>query len=215
MATIKILNYGVRLEIALAKTQSLSEAKIGLVAEIFLNDFRKYSLHPTEITLDEGDGLYDYALNVRLFKGNGEIKRTCDKLVVELRNATQRNDLEIMSHCLQVAVASVSGPPEDIATIQAHAHALESPLPSTPYLARFSDPTKSILSGGTIATLKVNDWAKPIRMMIEPSESREGGIFLSWTTRLHERLSPSVAEKLVASLESAAGILDLTFEPLV
>ena len=98
-------------------------------------------------------------------------------------------------------------------SISATAHAtFESLDAMEQYLLKYSNPTRQIVSGGTIAYVAVENWAEEVRLLLDKSLAYPGGLFLMWTTTYRGgQISRDVLKKVQEAFEQAVTKLELTF----
>lgn len=183
-----------------------------MVKKIF-EAFSSYGLRPAQISLRRGDLAYDYDVSFVLFGGNGTFKATPEKVEFHLQNATSDKDVEILSDCIAKLYEHVPLPEISSTSLVVNAQTVASSLELLQqYQVRFTNPSKGISGGGTIAYVSCDGWSQEIRVAVDKSVVYSDGLFMSWSTSFSgNKLAREVLKNFKDACQSAALRLDLKF----
>ncbi len=213
MAEITTKVCAVAFESFFTKAVLFKDARCDEVSQKCLEAFASYGLRPPQIAVRSGDQIFNYELSFSLFNGNGTFRISAEKLDVSFQNAVNDKDLEILEDCVAKIYEHVPLPEINNTSISANAHAcFDSIETMQQYLLKYADPTKQIVSGGTIAYILVQNWTEEIRLMLDRSLVYPAGLFLMWTTIYRgNKISRDVLKSVKDVFQQSVLKLDLTF----
>jgi hypothetical protein len=209
--TIKVLAF-ILFESTFKNPVLFTEADCASVARKCLEAFSGYGLTPSQISVRTGDQTFNYDVSFSIFNGNGTFRFSAEKLEFSLQNATSPKDLEIVDDCVAKIYEHIPLPEIDRTSISAHCHAV---FPSAEALRKFqvenADISRQIIWKGTIAYIRVENWAEEIRLMVDRSLVYTDGLFLLWTTSYRgKKISRDVLKDVRVVFVKSAEKLDLT-----
>jgi hypothetical protein len=208
--------FAIALEVYFSRPRPFSKEKIDDLAVWLTDATDGFALRADQVHVRHTDIVFDYELSASFFGGNALFKRDADKVLFSARGARTRQDLDILYNTATRFLKVVAVPEQLYVSFSANAHAtLDSESLRESYLANFR-PKQGVVQAGALGFVKLENWAEDVRIAIEPSIGIPKSLFFTWQTRFLP--SGDVAQTLmtlIAVLQRAAEIYDVTFKPLV
>jgi hypothetical protein len=203
----------IAVEVPFASPRPLNESELQSLGGRLLKEF---SLPISEVSLNVRDKLFDYDLNLRLFRGSAHIRVAADKMEVrfqELLNPSQR-DLELIKGALAKAGSILKASEAPSAFVQVDIHAKLSEQSRKDYFAKVLPSIGTQPLQGAVFYRSSQHFTGDIRVQLERSNVFDNALFFHWTgsasTAIDGTLFDFVSNEVVADL----AILDLAFSPI-
>ena len=100
MHDVDVRSFGVSVQIVLGPPVVAQEAELPRRAKEILSALAVYGVKAKDVTLANGDGLFDYRLQFSLFAGAGSAVLTAEELHLEFKNARTAKNGEVILACL-------------------------------------------------------------------------------------------------------------------
>jgi hypothetical protein len=215
MEIIPIELFGVHVELPLPKPQSSAQARVEEFGAQLCDQQKGLAIRPDHLRLKKWDELFGWELTAQFFGDNGQVTRTCDRLKLFVRNARTAADWKLIVQTLSRFYTILDPEAETSTNLSAHVHAK---FPSTDereeWLQQFSH-NALITKPGVLGYVKIFEWEKDIRMLIEPSNVVADGIFCAWDTSFSNTADwEEFFGGLLSMMENAANHFELGFDPL-
>jgi len=215
MEIIPIEAYGIHVEIPFLTPQGLQAAKLDEFAARICEPEKGLSIRPDQVRLKKWDELFGYELVAQFFGENGQMTRACDRVKLFVRNARTSGDWNIIQQTLTRFYDILELDTKTVTTLSAHVHAK---FPMTEerdaYLNQFSH--NALLSKpAALGYVRIFDWEKDIRVLIEPSNVVPDALFIAWDTQYQNNQDDweSFLASLPTMMENAANLFEIGFEP--
>jgi hypothetical protein len=173
------------------------------------------AIRPENIRMKKWDDLFGYELMGQFFGDNGQLTRTAERVKLFVRNARTQGDWNIIQQTLTRFYILSELSEKTVTNLSAHVHAK---FPSTEerdqWLNQFSH-NALMTKAAALGYVRIFDWEKDIRVMIEPSNVVQDAVFVAWDTQFTNDESEWDAffASLPTMMENAANIFELGFEP--
>ena len=215
MEIVPIDIFGVHVDVPFLAPLGFAQAELEAFGGQVCDAATGLSLRPDQIRVKRWDDLYGYELSALFFGENGTLTRTADRVKLGVRNARTAADWKIIRDMLTRFYGFMEFAPKTVTTLATHVHAK---FPSTAerdeWLGRFAY-SPLIARAGALGYVRIADWEKDIRVLIEQSNSVPDGVFIVWETQFtNEQDWETFLASLPTMMENAANLFDLGFEPL-
>jgi hypothetical protein len=172
------------------------------------------SLRPEQVRLKKYDDLFDYELKATFFGENGTLTRTADRIKIGVRNARTQGDWNIIQQTLIRFYSIMDMDSTTNTNISTHVHArFETVEGRDSWLSQFSH-NALIEKPASLGYVKLPDWEKEVRVLIEHSNVVPNAIFVSWDTQFPNKQDwETFLPTLPGVMENAANYFELGFEP--
>jgi hypothetical protein len=215
MEVIPIDAFGIHVEIPFLLPQGLAMAKLDDFAARICEPDKGLSIRPDQVRLRKWDELFGYELIAQFFGENGQLSRTTDRVKLFVRNARTAGDWNIIHQTLTRFYNLLDLDPKTVTTLSAHVHGK---FPTTEerdaFLNQFSH--NALLSKpAALGYVRIFDWERDIRVLIEPSNVVPDALFIAWDTQYtNDQVDwESFLASLPTMMENAANLFELGFEP--
>jgi hypothetical protein len=181
----------------------------------WLCDPEGFRLRPDQVRIKAWDQLYGYEILANFFGENGFLVCTPDRVRVGVKNARNAADWEIIQSVF-VRLLQHESPPEGATrTFSASAHIrLEEPQTADTFLERFA-VVPGVERPASLSYVKIADWEKEIRIVIEPSNVLPKQLFVSWDSQFGGTQDwDTFVPSLLTVMENSARMFDLGIAPL-
>lgn len=215
MEVVPISVFGIAIDIPFAAPVSYSQAKFDSYGAKICDLKTGLGIRPDSIRVRKLDDLYDYELTARFFGENGFLTRNAERVKLSIRNGRNAADWNVVKETLTRFYTLSELDPATITTLSAHVHA---PFPSTAerddYLGQFTWNDEVIRPAG-MGYVRIADWEKDIRILIEQSNIVPDALFIAWDTQFDNKQDwDTFLAILPTMMENSAHAFGLGFEPL-
>ena len=171
-------------------------------------------LRTEQIRLKRWDDLYGYELAAHFFGDNGALSRTAERIKLSVRNGRTAADWHVIHQTFLRFYTLMDFPETTVTTLSAHLHArFPSAGERESYLAQFSHGSQ-IARPAALGYVRIADWEKDVRVLIEPSNLIPDAAFIAWDTQfLNAQDWDSFLGSLPTVMENSANLFDIGFEP--
>lgn len=208
MPTSLIELYSLQIESPLPKVRTLNHAEVQGFSD-WLCDADGFRLRPDQVKVKAWDALYGYEILAQFFGENGFLVRTPDRVRVGVKNARSAGDWEIIQQVFVRFLQRVEAAEGAPRLFSASAHVKLQEQEAADYLARFS-VVPGVERPAALSYVKIPDWEKEIRIVIEPSNLIPGQLFISWDSQFTGSQDwDTFVPILMTVMENSAGIFDL------
>ena len=172
------------------------------------------NLRPDQIRLKRWDDLFGYEMSASFFGDNGTLIRTADRVKLGIRNARTAGDWTIILQTLTHFYTLMDLNSKTVTTLSAHVHArFPSEEERDQWIGQFSH-NALITKSAALGYVRIFDWEKDIRVLIEPSNVVPDAVFCGWDTQFsNDQEWDSFLGSLPSMMENAANLFELGFEP--
>lgn len=214
MEILPIELYGVHVDVAYPQPQTYQAAHLEKFGAAICHSQTGLSIRPDQVRLRRFDDLFDYELKATFFGDNGTLSRTAERVKLGVRNARTQGDWNIIQQTLTRFYTLMDFDEESGTHLSTHAHArFESPEERDKWLSQFSQ-NALIEKAAALGYVKIPDWEKEIRVLIEPSNIVPGALFIAWDTQFQNVQEwDTFLGSLPSVMENSANYFELGFEP--
>ena len=214
MEILPIELFGLHVDVPFVQPQTYGTAKLEEFAAKLCHAQDGLSIRPDQVRLRRFDDLFDYELKVNFFGDNGTLIRNAERVKLGVRNARTQGDWNVIQQTLTRFYSLMDLDEKTTTHLSAHAHAkFESAEYREKWLSQFSQ-NALIQKAGSLGYVKIPDWEKEVRVLIEPSNVVQGAVFIAWDTQFtNSQHWESFLGSLPSVMENAANYFELGFEP--
>ena len=171
-------------------------------------------LRVDQVRLRRYDELYGYELTANFFGDNGTLVRTADRVKLSVRNARNAADWNLVRETFVRFYALMEFPPTTVSALSSHVHArFEETSDRDRFMEGFEHGFE-LVRAAALGYVRIADWEKEIRVLIEQSNAIPDGIFVAWDTQfVNSQDWESFLYTLPTMMENAANLFGLGFEP--
>jgi hypothetical protein len=216
MEIIPIEFFGVHVDVPFPAPVGIQTAKLERFGAKICDPKEGLSIRPDQIRLKKWDDLFGYELAATFFGDNGQLTLASDRAKLFVRNARTQGDWNVIMQTLTRFYNLMEFEPNSATVLSCHVHAK---FPSSDereqWLNQFSH--NALCSrAAALGYVKIFDWDKDIRVLIEASNVVQDGIFVAWDTQFdnNEDDWEAFLGSLLTMMENAANMFELGFEPL-
>jgi hypothetical protein len=215
MEIIPIEAFGVHIEIPFPTPQGLQTAKLDDFAARICSPENGLSIRAEQVRLRKWDELFGYELVAQFFGDNGQLSRAADRVKLFVRNARTSGDWNVIHQTLTKFYNILDLDAKTVTSLSAHVHAK---FPTTEerdgFLNQFSH-NALLTKPAALGYVRIFDWERDIRVLIEPSNIVPDAVFVAWDTQYVNDQSDweSFLGSLPTMMENAANLFELGFEP--
>lgn len=181
----------------------------------WLCDPEGFRLRPDQVRLKAWDRLYGYEIMAQFFGENGFLVCSPDRVRVGVKNARTAADWEIIQGVFVRFLQQESPASGALRTFSASAHVrLDEPHTAETFLDRYAI-VPEVERPAALSYVKIADWEKEIRIVIEPSNLIPNQLFLSWDSQFDGSQDwDTFVPSLLTVMENSARMFDLGIAPL-
>lgn len=215
MEVVPIELFGVHVEVPFLPPVPYGRADLDAFGVTLCDPTEGLGLRPDQIRLKRWDELFGYELSASYFGENGTLSRTAERVKLGVRNARTSGDWNIILQTLTRFFLGMNFDQKSVTTLSAHAHARFASLEARDaWIGQFSH-NALITKPAALGYVRIFDWEKDIRLMIEPSNIVQNAVFCAWDTQFtnHQEWE-SFLGSLPTMMENSANFFELGFEPL-
>jgi hypothetical protein len=214
MEILPIELFGVHVDVAFTQPLTFQRANLEDFATNICHPQTGLSVRPDQIRLRRFDDLFDYELKVNFFGENGTLTRSADRVKLGVRNARTQGDWNVIQQTLTRFYTLMKFEEKTMTHLSTHAHAkFDSVEERDQWLRQFSE-NALVEKSGALGYIKIPDWEKEIRVLIEPSNVVNGAVFIAWDTQFPNQQDwDTFLGSIPSVMENAANYFELGFEP--
>ena len=215
MEILPIEVFGVHVDVPFLAPQGFSQAGLEEFGAQICDSVHGINLRSDQIRLKRWDDLFGYELTANFFGDNGTLIRTADRVKLGVRNARTAGDWTIILRTLTHFYTLMDLNKKTVTTLSTHVHAR---FPSSDerdqWIGQFSH-NALITKSAALGYVRIFDWEKDIRVLIEPSNVVPDAVFCGWDTQFSNSQDwESFLGSLPTMMENSANLFELGFEPL-
>jgi hypothetical protein len=214
MEILPIEVFGVAIDVAFPQPLTYQAAKLEDFATAICNPQTGLSVRPDQIRLRRFDDLFDYEVKVNFFGDNGTLTRAADRVKLGIRNARTQGDWNIIQQTMTRFYTLMNFDETSLTHLSTHAHAkFETPEERDQWIGQFSHNTL-IEKPAALGYVKIPDWEKEVRVLVEYSNLVPAAIFIAWDTQfVNKQEWDTFLGSLPSVMENAGNYFELGFEP--
>lgn len=215
MEIVPIEIYGVAVEVVFPSPLGFQQARLEDFGARLCDTAKGLSLRVDQLRLKRTDELYGYELLGNFFGDNGTLVRTADRIKIAIRNARTHADWNLVRDTLVRFYQLMDFLPTSTTILSTHVHAkFETVRERDDFLGQFDQGSDVVRHAG-IGYVRIADWEKEIRVLLEESNAVPHGLFVAWDTQFTNSQDwDSFLTTLPTMMENSANIFGLGFEPL-
>jgi hypothetical protein len=215
MEVVPIAVFGVAIDIPFPTPVSYTQAQFDAFGAKVCDPKTGLGIRPDAIRVRRLDDLYDYELTARFFGENGSITKNAERVKLAIRNGRNAADWNIVKETLTRFYTLSELDEKTVTSLSAHVHA---PFPSSAerdeYLRQFTWSSEIIRPAG-MGYVRIADWEKDIRILVEQSNIVPDALFVAWDTQFENNQDwDTFLTILPTMMENSAHAFELGFEPL-
>ena len=214
MEIVPVDLFGAHVDVPFLPPLGFQQARLEEFGSKLCDPQKGLGLRPELIRLKKWDDLFGYELAAQFFGENGSITRTAERIKLGVRNGRTQGDWNIIQQTLIKFYNLMQFPASSLTHLSAHAHArFESPDQRDSYLNQFT-ANALVSKGAALGYVRILDWEKDIRVLIEHSNIVPNAVFMAWDTQFtNDQNWDSFLSSLPQVMENSANIFDIGFEP--
>ena len=214
MEILPIEIFGVFVDVPFPAPLGIHTAKLEEFAAQACDPQKGLSLRPEQIHLRKLDDLFDYELKATFFGENGSLVRTAERIKLGVRNARTLGDWNIIHQTLTRFYTLMDFDKKSLTHLSTHAHAkFDSPDERDKWLEQFSH-NSLVHKPAALGYVRIQDWEKDIRVLIELSNAAPNSVFVAWDTQFENNQEwDTFLSTLPNVMENSANFFELGFEP--
>jgi hypothetical protein len=215
MEILPIEFFGVAIEVAFPSPLGFTQARLEDFGAKVCDATKGIGLRVDQIRLRRTDELYNYELSAQFFGENGSLSRTAASIKLAIRNARNNADWNLIRETFVRFYNLMEFLPTSVTALSTHVHAkCDSLRDRDDFLSQFDHGANVIRAAG-LGYVRIADWEKEIRVLIENSNAVQDGLFVAWDTQFTNSQDwDSFLYTLPTMMENSANIFGLGFEPL-
>lgn len=206
--------FGIAVDVPFPAPLGFQAAKLEEFSAKLCDTVKGLSLRVDQIRLRKLDDLFDYELKAAFFGENGTLVRTADRVKIGVRNGRTAGDWTIIHQTLTRFYNLMNFDKKTLSTLSTHAHAkFDSTEERDKWLEQFSH-NSLIQKPAALGYVRIQDWEKDIRVLIEISNAAPDSIFIAWDTQFTNNQEwDTFLGSLPSVMENSANFFELGFEP--
>ena len=214
MEVLPIEIFGVAVDVPFPAPLGYGSAKLDDFAAKVCDPQTGLSLRHDQIHLRKVDDLFDYELKAVFFGDNGTLNRTADRVKLGVRNARTAGDWTVIQQTLTRFYTLMKFDKKTVSNLSAHVHAkFDTPEERDKWLDQFSH-NALVHKPCALGYVKIPDWEKDIRVLIETSNAAPNCVFVAWDTQfVNDQEWETFIGSLVHVMENSVNFFELGFEP--
>ncbi len=214
MDILPIELFGFAIDIPFPRPLGYQQAKLEEFGACICDPAKGLGLRSEQVHLRRYDDLYGYELHAHFFGDNGSLTRTPERIKLSVRNARNAVDWNLVRETLGRFYALMEFPPESVTALSAHVHAkFDDAADLQAFMGGF-DHGFGVMRPAGLGYVRIADWEKEIRVLMEQSNVVPDGIFVGWDTQyVNEQDWETFLFTLPTMMENAANLFGLGFEP--
>lgn len=216
MDIIPIEMFGIAIDVPFAAPMGIRHARIEEFAEKLCDPAHGLGLRFDHLRLRRTDELFNYELSAQFFGENGTLTRTADRAKLSVRNARTSADWKLILQMLIRFYGILNCAPTTATILSAHVHAkFPSNEDRDSFLGHFAQGLE-LSRPAALGYVRIVEWEKDIRVMIEQSNVVAGAAFVAWDTQYPNTQDwETFLPTLPTMMENSANVFGLAFDPLL
>ncbi len=214
MEIVPVEIFGVHVDVAFPAPLGFQSARMEEFAAKLCDQKTGIPLRPDQIRLRRFDDLFDYELKANFFGDNGTLLRTAERVKLGVRNARTQGDWNVIQQSLTRFYGLMDFEEKSLTHLSSHVHGrFESLEARDQWLNQFSH-NSLVEKSAALGYVRIQDWEKDIRVLIEPSNVVPNAVFVMWETQFTNNQEwDSFLGSLPNVMENSANYFELGFEP--
>jgi len=214
MEIVPIEIFGVHVDVPFPAPLGYQAAKLEEFGAKLCDQKTGLPLRPEQLRLRRFDELFDYELRANFFGDNGTLLRNAERVKLGVRNARTQGDWNVIQQSLTRFYGMMDFDEKTLTTLSCHVHGkFETVEARDQWLAQFSH-NALVEKPAALGYVRIPDWEKDIRVLIEPSNVVPGAVFVLWETQYSNLQEwDSFLGSLPSVMENSANYFELGFEP--
>jgi hypothetical protein len=214
MQILPIELFGFAVDIPFLTPQGFQQAKLEEFGAQLCDPAKGLGLRIDQVRLRKSDDLYGYELIAQFFGDNGTLVRTADRVKLAVRNARNAADWNLVRETFVRLYNIMNFAPTSVTTLSTHVHAkFEETIDRDQFMQGFEHGFE-LLRSAALGYVRIADWEKEIRVLIEQSNAIPDGIFVAWDTQFTNVQDwDTFLFSVPTMMENAANLFGVGFEP--
>jgi hypothetical protein len=214
MEIVPIELFGLHIDVAFSAPVGFAAAGMDQFAARLCDQKSGISIRADQFRLRRFDDLFDYELKANFFGDNGTLSRTAERVKLGVRNARTKGDWNVIQQTFTRFYTLMDFDAKTQTHLSAHVHAkFDTPEERDEWLGHFADGSM-IHRPGALGHVRIPDWEKDIRVLIELSNAVPGAVFVAWDTQFQNSQEwDSFFGSLPTVMENSANYFEIGFEP--
>jgi hypothetical protein len=214
MEILPIELFGFAIDVPFPSPLGFQQARLEEFGAKICDSTKGLGLRVDQVRLRRSDELYGYELNANFFGDNGTLVRTADRVKLSVRNARNAADWNLVRETFVRFYMLMEFLPASISTLSSHVHArFEDAGERNRFMEGFEHGFE-LVRPAALGYVRIADWEKEIRVLIEQSNAIQDGVFVAWDTQFENSQDwESFLYTLPTMMENAANLFGLGFEP--
>jgi hypothetical protein len=214
MEIVPIEFFGVALEIPFPSPQGVHQAQLEEFGAKLCHPVTGLNLRPNQIRLRRLDDLYDYEVTAQFFGENGSVSRGPDRAKLSVRNARNAADWNLVLTTMVRFYQLMDFAETSITALSCHVHVK---FPSADdrdgFLSQFAH-SFDVVRPASLGYVRIADWEKDIRVLIEQSNVVPNALFVGWDTQFTNSQDWDTFLSIIPTvMENSANVFGMGFEP--
>jgi hypothetical protein len=214
MEIVPIEIFGIHVEVPFPAPLGFAKAGLDEFGARLCDPSGGISLRAEQFRLKKWDDLFGYEVSAHFFGDNGTLLRTADRVKLGIRNARTAGDWQLIQQMLVRFYTLMDFDAKSLTTLSTHLHArFPSVEERDQWIGQFSH-NALMTKAAALGYVRIFDWEKEIRVLIEPSNVVPDAIFCGWDTQFqNDQHWESFLGSIPTMMENAANLFELGFEP--
>jgi hypothetical protein len=215
MHVVPIEIFGISADVAFPAPIGFHAAGLDSFASAIAHNGTGLNIRPDRFHLRKSDELFQYELVAHFFGDNGVLLRNSERARVSVNNARTQGDWRVVQETLGRFYRILDMDDETETRLSIHAHAR---FPSSgardAFLGAFA-PCTDIVRPAALGYVRIAEWEKEVRVLIEQSVPVPNAIFLACDTQYRNNQDwETFLPSLSTVMENSAHAFGIAFEPL-
>jgi hypothetical protein len=214
MEIVPVEVFGVHVDVAFPAPLGYQAARLEEFGAKLCDQKTGLPLRPEQLRLRRFDELFDYELKATFFGDNGTLIRNAERVKLGIRNARTQGDWNVIQQSLTRFYGLMGFDEKSLTHLSSHVHGKFETLDARDqWLSQFSH-NALLDKPAALGYVRIQDWEKEIRVLIEPSNVVPNAVFVMWETQFpnHQEWD-SFLGSLPSVMENSANYFGLGFEP--
>lgn len=214
MEIVPVEIFGVHVDVAFPSPLGYQAAKLEEFSAKLCDAKIGLPLRPEQLRLRRFDELFDYELKANFFGDNGTLIRNAERVKLGVRNARTQGDWNVIQQSLTRFYGLMDFDEKSLTHLSSHMHGRFETLEARDqWLGQFSH-NALVEKSAALGYVRIPDWEKEIRVLIEPSNVVPNAVFVMWETQFANNQEwDSFLGSLPSVMENSANYFELGFEP--
>ena len=215
MEIVPIEVFGFHVDVPFLAPRGFAAANLEEFGAMLCDTTTGLSLRLDQIRVKRWDDLFGYEVSAQFFGDNGTMIRTADRVKLGIRNARTAADWKLILQTFTRFYDAMDFHEKTVSTLSTHVHAAFPSIEERDaWLGQFSH-NALISKPAALGYVRIFDWEKDIRLMIESSNVVPNAVFCAWDTQFKNNQEwDSFLGSIPTMMENSANLFELGFEPL-